>query len=118
MRHRKKEVKKIGTSTPHSKAMARNLITSLVEKGKIQTTKRRAKAIQPQVEKMISFVLKHEPLEAVRRVNSIVYTEQASRIVINDLKNRYQDRTSGFTRVKRAGLRTGDNADLVTIEFV
>ena len=117
MRHRLK-LSKIGTSVSQRKAMIRNLVTSLVVNDRIETTSARAKAIQPVVEKMISFVQKHEPKIAIRKVNTIVFTKEASKKVMHDLKDRYKDRKSGFTRIKMVGERAGDNAPKVIIEFV
>lgn len=117
MRHRKKGTK-IGTDVSHRKALVRNLITSLIENEKIETTKTRAKAIQPEVDKLISFVQKHEPVTSIRRINSIVFTEAASKKIMNELKERYKDRKSGFTSIKLSHLRDGDSAPIVTIELV
>jgi len=117
MRHRLK-LSKIGTSVSQRKAMVRNLVTSLVINDRIETTRARAKTIQPVVEKMISFVQKHEPHIAIKKVNTIVFTKEASTKVMHDLKDRYKGRKSGFTRIKMVGERAGDNAPKVIIEFV
>lgn len=117
MRHRQNS-SKLGRDESHRKALVRNQITSLVLHEKIETTQTKAKTIQPKFEKMISFVLKHEPKSAKERVNEIVYTEEASKKVMTELKERFKDRTSGFTRVKKTHERSGDNAPMVTIELV
>jgi large subunit ribosomal protein L17 len=117
MRHRQ-TTPKIGSDASHRKSMTRNLITSLVLHEGIETTITKAKAIQPQFDKMMTFVLKNDTKTAIQRVNKIVFTEDAARKVIGELKDRFKERNSGFTRIIRTKERVGDNAQMVKIELV
>ena len=47
MRHLKKGGNKLGRSAEHRKSLLRNLMISLIEHRKIQTTIAKAKAVQP-----------------------------------------------------------------------
>lgn len=53
MRHRKAG-RKFKRSPSHRRMMLRNLATSLIEHGRIETTLAKAKEAQPYVEKLIS----------------------------------------------------------------
>ena len=70
MRHRKAGFK-LGRTMAHRQAMLRNMAVSLFEHGQIVTTKPRAKALQPFVEKIITKA-KQGNLHARRRVVSML----------------------------------------------
>ena len=53
MRHRKSG-RRLGRNAPHRKAMYRNMATSLLEHGRIQTTDAKAKELRKVVEKLIT----------------------------------------------------------------
>ncbi len=95
-----------------------NLATSIIMHGKIQTTKARAKALQPVIEKLIIAAKSKEKREAIRQVNSILHTEESSKKLLNEIAPKYQDRATGFTRIAEIGFRAGDAAPLVQIELV
>ena len=63
--------RKLGKTSTQRKAMLRQLVTDLLEKGKIETTFYRAKEVQPVVEKMITLGKKGN-LAAYRRAMAYV----------------------------------------------
>lgn len=117
MRHRKK-LKTLGLKKSHRESLLKNLIASLVINEKIKTTDNRAKALAQKFDRLMSLVKKQEEREAIRTIAQQVFTATASRKLISELKPRYENRTSGFTRITRLGLRKGDSALLVQIELV
>lgn len=117
MRHK---VKKLSLGLPRDQRhlMIGNLATSLVLHEKIQTTTAKAKALQPVMERLISSAKKSDKKMAIREVNEVVQNELSSRKLIEEISKRYQDKTSGFTRIVKIGFRAGDAAPIVQIELV
>lgn len=95
-----------------------NLATSLVLNGKIKTTKARAKAIQPVMERLIIAAKGTNKRLAIEEVSKVLQNKQSSMILFGELTKKYQDRATGFTRISDIGFRAGDAAPLVQIELV
>lgn len=98
-------------------ALLRSLATSLVLFEKIKTTKAKAQAVRPLVERMVTLG-KHGNLDARRRLNAFLYGDNASRKVLEVLSPRYKDRMGGYTRMTKLQRREGDAAEMVQVEFV
>jgi large subunit ribosomal protein L17 len=117
MRHRVLNIK-LGRKKNHTRALLRNLLTSLLLHERITTTEQKAKALQPMVERLISSVQKKEDREAIRTMQRVVFQEEATRKALKYIRDRFTKRTSGFTRITPVGVRPGDAASMVQIEFV
>jgi large subunit ribosomal protein L17 len=98
-------------------ALLRNLAMSVILFEKIKTTKAKAKAVKPLVEKMIT-IGKSSTLTARRKLSSFFYSANAVKKVIEELGPRYKDRKGGYTRITALGQRQGDGAEMVQIELV
>lgn len=98
--------------------LLRNLVTSLFLYESIRTTKNRARAIQPIVDRMIAKAKSRPPHIAVRFLNRVVTDRNASRKIFEVLTERFKNRPSGFTRMRPIGRRRGDGAELVEISLV
>lgn len=98
-------------------SLLRNLVTNMVLREKIKTTRAKAKAMQPLVEQAITLA-KTGTLAARRRLAGMMFTELAQKKVFEDLGKRFKDRTGGYTRITALGERLGDSAEMVQIEFV
>ena len=101
--------RKLGKTTAQRKAMLRQLVTDLLENGKIETTFYRAKEVQPVVEKMITLGKKGN-LAAYRRALSFITKEDVAQKLFKEIAPKYADRNGGYTRVTRTGARRGDAA--------
>jgi len=122
MRHRVKS-NQLNKERDHARALVRNLLTSVILYEKVKTTKRKAKLIQPQVEKMITLARKtvkgdKQLRETIRKFKQELYDEKASRKLLEELAPRYADRNSGFTRIINIGHRAGDAAEMVQLELI
>jgi len=117
MRH---QVKKNRLSRPIGprKALIGNLATSLILHGKIKTTKARAKALQPVIEKLLATAKKKDKKTAIRMVSAVLQNELSSKMLFEELLKKYQNRETGFTRIREVGFRSGDAAPLVQIELL
>ena len=109
--------RKLGKTTAQRKAMLRQLVTDLLENGKIETTFYRAKEVQPVVEKMITLGKKGN-LAAYRRALSFITKEDVAQMLFKEIAPKYADRNGGYTRVIRTGARRGDAAEMAIIELV
>ena len=109
--------RKLGKTTAQRKAMLRQLVTDLLENGKIETTFYRAKEVQPVVEKM-STLGKKGNLAAYRRALSFITKEDVAQKLFKEIAPKYADRNGGYTRVTRTGARRGDAAEMAVIELV
>ena len=108
---------KLGKQPAHRRAVLRNLVTNLVEKERIQTTLRRAKAARPLAERMITLG-KRDSLHARRQAASFLMTMAATKKLFGELAPRFADRPGGYTRIVRSGWRIGDGAELAILEFI
>ena len=109
--------RKLGKTTAQRKAMLRQLVTDLLENGKIETTFYRAKEVQPVVEKMITLGKKGN-LAAYRKALSFITKEYVANKLFKEIAPKYADRNGGYTRVTRTGARRGDAAEMAVIELV
>ncbi len=117
MRHKKK-LEKLGLAHDHRKALLKNLVSSLVIHERIRTTASRARATAARFARAMRVVRKKEPREAIRMMPQFVSVKEASFKLVGELKKKYENRTSGFTRITRVGIRKGDSAALVQIELI
>ncbi len=108
---------KLGRNTAHRRSLLRNLATSLIVEERIETTVPKAKALRPQVEKMITLG-KRGDLAARRQAAAYLMTKDAVRKLFDTIGPRFGDRNGGYTRIVRTGWRKGDGADNAFIELL
>ena len=116
MRHRNYG-KKLSRNTEHRRALLRNLVTSLIQRERIETTVAKAKAARPLAEWMITLA-KQGDLAARRQAASYLLNPAAVKFLFDELSKRYAERSGGYTRLVHAGWRKGDGADVAVLELV
>lgn len=116
MRHRKGGFK-LGRNTSHRRALLRNLVTSIIEHDRIETTLTKAKAARPLVEKMITLG-KNGSVHARRQALAYLMTPDAVDRLFAIVAPRYETRNGGYSRILRAGPRKGDSAEVAIIELL
>ena len=116
MRHAKKG-NRLGRDAAHRLAMTRNLVTSLFEHGRVQTTSARAKHVRPVAEKMITLA-KRGDLHARRQAARIVQNPRVLQGLFSHWAGLYTDRQGGYTRILRGGFRHGDGAEVAYLELI
>lgn len=102
----------------HARSLERNLVTSLVLYEAIRTTRKRARVIQPIFDGLITAVKTKEPQLAIRYLNRVVTDRNASRKLMEVFKDRFSQRSSGYTRIVAVGSRKGDGAELVDLTLM
>ena len=109
--------RKLGRTTSHRKAMFRNLVTSLLEKERVRTTRQKAKEARRIADRMITLG-KRGDLHARRQALSFIRDKAVVHKLFDTLGKRYADRPGGYTRILHLSPRAGDNADMAFLELV
>lgn len=118
MRHRV-GYRKLGRTTPHRKALLRNLATALFDRERIETTLAKAKELRPYAEKLITLAKREEGrLHARRLVLRDIKDETIVKKLFDSLGARFATRPGGYTRILRLGSRHGDNAEMAIVELL
>ena len=116
MRHLKAG-RRLSRTTEHRQAMLRNLVTALLEKERVETTRAKAKEARIWADKVITLA-KRGDLHARRLTLAVVRSKKVVAKLFGELKERYQDRPGGYTRIIPVGIRLGDGASMSILELV
>jgi large subunit ribosomal protein L17 len=108
---------KLGRNPWHRRATLRNLVTNLLQHGRITTTLTRAKAARPLAEKMITLG-KRDTLQSRRQAAAYLTTPETTQKLFSEIAPKFADRPGGYTRIIAAGVRVGDGAQVAILELV
>jgi len=110
--------KKLSRSRKGRRALIRSLIKALIANGKITTTKAKVKAIQGQVDKLVTLG-KKGTVSARRDVLAFLGNDRKTTdFFFMKQVPVFKDRTSGFTKIILLPRRRGDNAEMATLEWM
>lgn len=109
--------RKLGRLSDHRQAMLRNIVTSLIKEGRIETTETRAKELKRITEKMITLG-KRGDLHARRQALAYLLDEDVVSKLFQEVAPRYGERRGGYTRIVKTGYRRGDASPMVLVELV
>ena len=116
MRHLKRTAK-LGRTGEHRNAMLANLVCSLIKHRRVQTTLAKAKAARSVAEKMVTLG-KSGTVHDRRLAAARLHSEDATKILFNELAPVFKERRGGYTRIIRMHQRNGDSAQLAILEWV
>ena len=116
MRHRKAG-RQLRRTSEQKLSLMRNLATSLIESGAIETTEAKAKELRPFVEKLITKA-RSGTLHARRLAGQHVHKRAAADTLFQELGPRFAKRPGGYTRILKTGHRKGDGAEMARIELI
>ncbi|MBW2120719.1 MAG: 50S ribosomal protein L17 [Deltaproteobacteria bacterium] len=108
MRHRK-DGRKLSRTSSHRQMMMRNMVTSLLDHEKIQTTLAKAKEVRRLAERVIRLAIDGD-LHARRQALAVLTDKGVVKKLFSEIGPRFRDRGSGFTRIVKLGKRLGDAA--------
>ena len=108
--------KKLKRDTNERKALFKSLMTSLVLKESIRTTEAKAKAIKPEIDKMVTHAKKGTNASMQKIHGSLSHI--ALDKFVSNVAPRFKDRNGGYTRIIKLGGRVGDEAKMVILEWV
>ena len=117
MRHQKTR-HKLSRSASHRRSLLRNLAKEVIDHERIKTTEAKAKAVKPEVEKLITLAkrgdlhARREALSALGQDKFVVYK------LFEEVAPRYADRPGGYTRILKLGPRRSDATEMVYLELV
>ena len=117
MRHQRKRYA-LSRSASHRKALLMNLCREVIDHERIKTTEAKAKAVKPEVEKLITLAKRgdqHARRQAMAKLGQdrfIVYK------LFEEIGPRYVDRQGGYTRILKLGPRQSDATEMVFLELV
>ena len=116
MRHRKAG-KKLNRTGSHRNAMFRNMVTSLFEHGRIQTTDAKAKELRRWADRMVTLA-KRGDLHARRQVLAVMRDKTVVHKLFEEAADRFGDRVGGYTNIVKIGRRRGDAAPISLVELL
>ena len=117
MRHQKTR-HKLSRDSAHRKALLKNLCKEIIEHERIKTSEAKAKAVKPEVEKLITLA-KRGDLHARRQALSALGQDKfAVYKLFEEVAPRYSTRPGGYTRILKLGARQGDATEMVLLELV
>lgn len=108
--------KKYSRNSKDRKNLIRGLVSSLIENGKIETTKVKALLLRREIDKMITNARSIEGL-AERRLYARLPNKKLVQKMIAVILPNFGDKKSGFTTLVRLGVRIGDNSGIVRVEW-
>ncbi len=117
MRHGKQKGK-LSRDSAHRKSLMMNLSREVIDHERIQTTEAKAKAVKPELERLITLAKKgdgHSRRKAMSRLGQdkfIVYK------LFVEIAPRYAERPGGYTRILKLGPRKSDATEMVFLELV
>ena len=95
----------------------RTLVTDLIVHERITVTSGMVKELKSLADHMITLG-KRGDLHARRQAAAVLKNGEALTKLFSELAPQYKDRNGGYTRAIKAGVRLGDNAQKVIVEFV
>lgn len=117
MRHGKQKGK-LSRDSAHRKSLMRNLCREVIEHERIQTSQAKAKAVKPQLEKLITLA-KRGDLHARRQALSELGNDKfLVHKLFAEVAPRYAERPGGYTRIVKLGPRQSDSTEMVFLELV
>lgn len=140
MRHLK-DTCKLSRTSSHRRCMFANMLKSLIENGRIETTVAKAKALRRYADKMVTLAKKNTLATRRRAISEMMisYNALSSKearavkagdkssyntdrnvidILFGQLGPRFAARSGGYTRIIKNKRRVGDNAQTCFIEYL
>ena len=104
------------TKSKHENKL-RTLVSQLVVSERVSVTSGMVKELKTMADHLVTLG-KRGDLHARRQAASVLKSKEALSKVFGELAERYASRNGGYTRAIKAGVRRGDNAQVVIVEFV
>jgi large subunit ribosomal protein L17 len=113
-----KQRNKLSRDSAHRRSLMRNLSRELIEHERIRTSQAKAKAVKPEVEKLITLA-KRGGLHARRQALSDLGQDRfVVHKLFEEIAPRYSQRPGGYTRIVKLGPRRSDATEMVFLELV
>ncbi len=116
MRHLKKK-NKLSLPADQRKAVLRTMANSFFKTGEIKTTLGRAKALQGEVERLITLA-KRGDVHARRLAARFLYEKEVVKKLFNETVGNFKTKKGGYTRLIKTLPRRGDAAPTAILQLV
>ena len=110
--------RKLSRSRPAREALFAGLMRNVIMADKIVTTKAKAKAIQGNLDKLVTMAKKNTLASRRQVLSNLDNAKDATVALFKKVEELFLDRKSGFTRIVNLKSRKGDNAQIVRLEWV
>ena len=113
---------KAGFTASKNKSLLRNLVTDLIQYGKVETTLASARELSRLADRLVTYGKKGD-LNSRRLAAAIIRNEKAGDVTAlkklsDEIAPSYKDRNGGYTSVLKTGVRKGDNAPTALVTWV
>ncbi|HQJ05923.1 MAG TPA: 50S ribosomal protein L17, partial [Spirochaetota bacterium] len=112
-----KSFSSLNRTKAHRKALYRNMTTSLLKYGKIETTVVKAKELKKFAEKILTRA-RVKNLHNIRLISKVIQEKDILKKLFDEIAPRYVGRNGGYTRIIKLKKRKGDGADMAYIELL
>jgi len=116
MRHRKAG-RRLNRTSPHRRAMFRNMAASLLRHETIRTTLPKAKELRRVVEPLITLA-KDDGVARRRLAFDRLRDREVVGKLFTDVGPRFRNRPGGYLRILKLGPRPGDSAPMAIVQLV
>ncbi|OGI20475.1 MAG: 50S ribosomal protein L17 [Candidatus Melainabacteria bacterium RIFCSPHIGHO2_02_FULL_34_12] len=116
MRHLKKR-NRLSLPADQRKAVLRTLANSFFKYGEIKTTLGKAKAVQREIEKLVTLA-KRGDMHARRQASGFLYEKDVLKKLFNETVGNFKSRKGGYTRLIKTVPRRGDAAPTAILQLV
>src|SRR3954462_12088873 len=117
MRHQKTR-NKLSRSASHRKALFMNLSREVIQHERIQTTEAKAKAVKPELEKLITLAKRGDQHARRQAMSQLGQDKFVVYKLFAEIAPRYAERQGGYTRILKLGPRPSDSTEMVFLELV
>lgn len=122
MRHRISG-RQFGLPSDQRQALLKGLLRSMIIYKQINTTETRAKDLRPMLERLVTRAKNDGSINSRRIIRAQIGGHSADdEAVVKELFDviapRFTERPGGYTRMARTGIRRGDAAPMVLLQFV
>lgn len=123
--NKRNKVKQLNRESTHRKAMINNMVMSLFEHERIESTITKIKVIRSFAEKLITRAKKnldeiqpaealHNKREVMRKINDRTLVDK----LFTEIAPRYKEVNGGYTRIYKLVNRPSDNSEMGILELV
>jgi large subunit ribosomal protein L17 len=117
MRHQRQRYQ-LSRSASHRKALLMNLVKEVIDHERIQTSETKAKAVKPEVEKLITLAKRGDLAARRQALSALGQDKFAVYKLFDEIAPRYVARSGGYTRILKLGPRRSDSTEMVLLELV
>ena|SRR3989344_7320802 len=108
--------RRLKRDSDHRKALLRNLASSLILNGELETTEIKAKFVRPFIEKLVTRA-KVQNFTNISKVRKSITSQIVVRKLFEEAGSKFLNRPGGYTRIVKLDFRKGDRAPMARIEW-